>query len=676
MSSGGNNVTSSGARENNPPKKKRQVTLACDVCRRRKSKCLFSGQENGMCSNCAFYKWECSYATLTKVCYPITYVGALESKVRKLESLLSRLHPGEDFSREVGYQLTIENWSKEGVLGIPEPTDPSTFVGHQIAAGPPSTLTVSLAQTKSAGMPPGIIPLEEERALTPEYASTPVLNDDYEHSDEEDNIATKLKDLSSSIEHLHVGGFYGKSSGAMLYKAALEAKFETSSAALPLEQMRRNFFWTLPSWERAIWMDTQHPYSFPQDDIFFELVDAYFANINIQYPVLHRPTFMQQLAEKLHLKNKSFAGVVSLVCANGARFSSDPRVIAEGTGSATSAGWKWFSQVPLLGNSPIPSSRLCALQIACLGSIYSIGCSMMHITGNYLGTGIRIAVDAGVHRRKVYGKALRPDEELYKRCFWILIHMDRWASATVGRPCAIHEEDFDLEMPVECDDEYWTPSDSAQAFTQPSGKPSYVSAFIHSLKLSQILGYALRTIYASSKARANFGFVGPEWEKRMIANFDSILNQWTDSVPDHLRWDPTREDDVFFLQSGHLYAQYYDLRIFIHRPFIRPQKTLPGEFPSLAICCNAARACSHVIDAEQSRFPTRVFPFFLRPIFITAVVLSLWLWEGKRSKTLISTEREIDCLRKCMRCLEVLEGRCYPAGRSRCVQIQSHAAAS
>jgi hypothetical protein len=49
-------------------------------------------------------------------------------------------------------------------------------------------------------------------------------------------------------------------------------------------------------------------------------------------------------------------------------------------------------------------------------------------------------------------------------------------------------------MPVECDDEYWTTEDPAQAFVQPAGKPSHMSFFICTLKLNQILGFAMRTI--------------------------------------------------------------------------------------------------------------------------------------------------------------------------------------
>lgn len=53
---------------------------------------------------------------------------------------------------------------------------------------------------------------------------------------------------------------------------------------------------------------------------------------------------------------------------------------------------------------------------------------------------------------------------------------------------------FDLDFPVDCDDEYWEAPDPAQAFQQPKGKPSLISAFIAYLRLCQVISFALRTI--------------------------------------------------------------------------------------------------------------------------------------------------------------------------------------
>lgn len=140
--------------------------------------------------------------------------------------------------------------------------------------------------------------------------------------------------------------------------------------------------------------------------------------------------------------------------------------------------------------------------------------------------------------------------------------------------------------------------------------------------------------------------MGSEWEQHIVAELDSALNKWIDSIPEHrtfspyhfhirhfasrityiyiylypyprishrptsslitnfsltphctVHWDPSREDPTFFRQSAVLYCTYYHVQILVHRPFIpSPRKPSPLSFPSLAICTNAARSCSHVVE--------------------------------------------------------------------------------
>ena len=109
--------------------------------------------------------------------------------------------------------------------------------------------------------------------------------------------------------------------------------------------------------------------------------------------------------------------------------------------------------------------------------------------------------------------------------------------------------------------------------------------------------------YAIDKSKFLFGYVGHNWGQHIVAELDSALNKWVDSVLDHctcariivhrciysgfvlfsVQWDPTREDDNFFNQSASCYALYYHIQILIHRPFIStPNKPSPLSFPSLA----------------------------------------------------------------------------------------------
>ena len=39
--------------------------------------------------------------------------------------------------------------------------------------------------------------------------------------------------------------------------------------------------------------------------------------------------------------------------------------------------------------------------------------------------------------------------------------------------------------------------------------------------------------YSINKSKALLGFVGQQWEQHIVAELDSALNKWVDSVPDH-----------------------------------------------------------------------------------------------------------------------------------------------
>jgi hypothetical protein len=53
---------------------------------------------------------------------------------------------------------------------------------------------------------------------------------------------------------------------------------------------------------------------------------------------------------------------------------------------------------------------------------------------------------------------------------------------------------FDVDLPLECDDEYWEHPNPDMAFKQPPGKPSVIAYFNSYLKLNQVLAFSLRTI--------------------------------------------------------------------------------------------------------------------------------------------------------------------------------------
>lgn len=67
---------------------------------------------------------------------------------------------------------------------------------------------------------------------------------------------------------------------------------------------------------------------------------------------------------------------------------------------------------------------------------------------------------------------------------------------------------FDLDLPAECDDEFWENVDPSKSFVQPEGKPSYMAFHTHLLKLREILAFAARTIVSpGQKSFVNLYFI-------------------------------------------------------------------------------------------------------------------------------------------------------------------------
>jgi hypothetical protein len=58
-----------------------------------------------------------------------------------------------------------------------------------------------------------------------------------------------------------------------------------------------------------------------------------------------------------------------------------------------------------------------------------------------VGIGLRVMQDVGAHRRRFTGKKSL-ENELWKRCFWVLVIMDRTFSNLLGRSCAIQDEEY------------------------------------------------------------------------------------------------------------------------------------------------------------------------------------------------------------------------------------------
>ncbi|KAJ6498814.1 fungal-specific transcription factor domain-containing protein [Mycena sanguinolenta] len=634
-----------------PGSKRRRLRGACDACRQRKVRCDSARLPGKVCSNCIAFNCQCTHGH--------SKVESLKKSPSTVASESAAGQPSQEFNSYNGKTasehvdtILIQSTAYIAAQDLREILLDIARYSRNLEQEL-ENVKLQLSDSRSCSV----------SASPPDDAKSTI--DDSVVDSSPDGIMVLFQDMtiSTTLEPF----FYGRSSSFFLIQTAQALKAEHHGINVPRPKpIRRKEFWN------SEWEITPSPlapvYNFPPEDLLEHLVSIYFSRINILTGGLHRPTFDRSLTSNLHLLSSSFGAVVLAVCALASRYSDDPRVIFEGTDSKLSSGWEWFRQIRDLDDVKFRLAlNLYDVQRIFLSVLYLQGTSSPTACWTLTAIGIKHLQDHGLHMRKQYrgyhdstSVPTAIEEELYTRAFWLLICCDTLMSAFLGKPRITRDEDYDVDYPLEVDDAYWEHSDSEQAFQQPQGKPSVYSFIVSYLKLTEILGAAQKTIYSVKRSRRS-----PGWSQTAVAGLDSALNQWLDSIPDHLRWDPNREEEPFATQSACLYASYYHVQIQIHRSFIpSPMNDAPlsSTFPSLAICANSARSCSRVMEV-QARRSLVAHPQVVSALMDSAIVILLNVWGAGRTGISVDPQRAMQDVQKCIHVLKMYETHWQAAGR-------------
>ncbi|KAF8650427.1 hypothetical protein AX16_005231 [Volvariella volvacea WC 439] len=625
------------------PYKKRRTQGACDICKQKKGDS--ATMPGNRCSNCIAFGSEC------------THLAAKASKRRNLQNMQHFDEQAGDDNVESTQGLVSAILSSSGVTALP--TDPlvvrNTLRRIAVYARSLETEVAKLRRLQAESSRENSVPSEASQIPEDEGSELPFAEDLID-------VTRELKWLTLNTSNNRA---FGQSSGIMLVKDAMNAKtdsgIETSDENF-LQGRKRPEFWRISPWEAEVPHSTKR-LEFPPPDLMQNLVQLYFKCVHPHMPFLHRGSIERSIAEGMHVRDRHFGSLILAMCALGSRYTDDPRVYLEGANSH-SAGWKFYCQVDLVQSSNSPHlTSLYQLQTLCIGIIYRYGTSSSEGAWMLIAMGTRYCHEIGVHRRR-RGQKHTIEDELWKRAYWILVCMDALVCSYLGRPRCTHPDDYDLDLPVNCDDEYWEHPDPQLAWKQPAGKLSMSYAFIALVQLVEILGVAQRSIYSVRRAGLLSDQTPPRgWDQRIVVQLDSALNSWLDSLPDYLRWDPHGDLQPFFDQSVSLYSSYYHVQMQIHRPFIpAPGKQSPVSFPSLAICANAARSCCHVIEVHSKKGYLPL-PHVQSALFTSGVTLLLNVWGGKHSGSSVNLQKEMADVQKCVNMLRKYEPWWYQAGQ-------------
>ncbi|KAH6899491.1 fungal-specific transcription factor domain-containing protein [Coprinopsis sp. MPI-PUGE-AT-0042] len=635
-----------------PNKVKRQrLKGACDICRQRKIKCNSGSMPDNRCTRCLEFGLECTHKLANQKMpfrVPLARNGDPQDK-RSWDQRRTEMQPLLDAILSPNYRVpTSPAVVRDMLVSL---ASYATYLQEKAVASPPALPEADVDRSEITGPSRQVIEYVEHCDSLPDGALV-------------DDLAECMQSKMCFETPRH-NQFFGFSSANLVRTAHEHARDSVEQYTTPLPSangptFKRPRFWTVHPWDKSL-ANPQVPYTFPEPDLLGHLIDCYFENSDLFMPVLHRPSFERSLEEGLHIKDRRFGGCVLAVCAVGARHSQDRRAIPEDVdpGLELGAGTQWFRQLGSDKQVVSSTPSLHELQMYLLSSIYLHGTSTIEKGWYLIGAAIRAAQDAGIHRRSRTAGPPTVEKELLKRVWWGLILSDATVSIACGRPRAIHPSDYDVELPIECDSEYWENPDPALAFKQPPGKPSKVTSMIKAIELLTILGSAHIAFYSTNKPSLNL-----DGEAQTLADHDSALNAWVDSVPEHLRWDPDRVDNSFFDQSAHLLVTYYWLQMVVHIPFIDRKDPLARS--SLVICANAARACSRLVERCHPR-GWITLPHIQAAIYNCAVILLMGVWKGKRMGLPFDQRQELEGVYRCSRVMAIYETRWVSAGR--CMDI-------
>ncbi|KAJ3575093.1 hypothetical protein NP233_g1332 [Leucocoprinus birnbaumii] len=639
-----------------PPSKKRKKDRACDYCRRRKIKCDGPWRQGQVAQS--FMQYTLADLTRSESSKPRgppkAYVTSLEDRIERLEDVLKQLCPNTDFSEDLGPPIPRGSWKNvKEELGRPL----LTSVPRALGSNNSSTSSALSALTRPKA--PATLHRDYDFPMSQVHRTThlifqpprdPAPRPTSKNESAEETVETgkggrhqyglnAIEDDDDLATNSRIR-FHGRSSTAGLVEATRKFKHMSMqersiqegdkdpsersgilkhkvTAKKPdnaeLSVFRRPEFWVTAQWETAWTGYNIHSEKlinelmryFPPEPVASELLDIYFRQMNTYLPLLHRPTFERYRRGGLHKRN---------VWWHESGSEELHRWVQGGGDQWKAVGWKWFFvalDVHCSRRSLSCPATLLEIQTLVVMVLFLRGTTGVAVAWLFVSIGMRKAQDRGAHRRTVYRDHPNADDELWKRAFWILLVFDHILGASLGRGIATGQEDYDLDIPLEVDDEYWETGNPKTDFKQPKDLPSQISAFNHYLKLTEIIGFTAKTLYPVDKRKVFFGFIKGDWTAEVVRQLKMALEEWEQTVPEHLRWDPEDSNLIFSRQAASIYSLYYCVTMTIWRPFCpynpsanpRSDRTEKEERHSIAMrqCAKSIKACAGILEVELRR---------------------------------------------------------------------------
>ncbi|KAJ5659474.1 hypothetical protein N7507_005925 [Penicillium longicatenatum] len=309
----------------------------------------------------------------------------------------------------------------------------------------------------------------------------------------------------------------------------------------------------------------KHPVLFPSPSEAEQFLDVYLSTIHVAYPFISKSVLLEafqrfQAGDINKPEFRPWLALFSFIFAIGSYYTSFPH----SKDSGNQYHFRYHDQGVYFSGELSADCSLMSIWTLLVQCFFLLAVCHTDRCWNILGFAIRMGQSIGLHVESFPSIADRPH---WRRTWYAMYVLDRLLALQLGRPMAIHEVDFQVELPSLGDQSAFLPSGhSEDSQVGPVAHSQKMSYFLEVIRFSHIVGQVIQMLYRPSQID-----LSPDNMLHSASSLDQRLLEWKVSLPRHLRFDMghTFEKSMSFKRQRNMLAvKFHHLRALIHRPFL------------------------------------------------------------------------------------------------------------
>ncbi|CEJ91488.1 hypothetical protein VHEMI07196 [[Torrubiella] hemipterigena] len=299
-------------------------------------------------------------------------------------------------------------------------------------------------------------------------------------------------------------------------------------------------------------------------------IDAYFSTIHVAYPFIPQALFIEayQTIGGPDTQSACSRGVKTAltytVCAIGAYYTS----LLGHEEKEDMRHEKYFSTALRLAPTATIERSVTQISLLLARCFYLLVVCRTESCWTMLGQAVRAAQSIGLHVETDATdnptEATLVEVEKRRRLWYSIYVLDRLLALQLGRPPAIHDDDYNVPLPSRVSDANidWRGTFINECDTNGPSEGDY---FLAVIAFSEIVGRVLRSLYCPKRRHIT------SEDLLNTKDLDGQLSAWKLELPRSLRFDlghAFEQSSILKRQRNMLAIKYHHLRALIHRPYL------------------------------------------------------------------------------------------------------------